>query len=150
VKAHAQYLAYVLRHKFFVYQEGRKLGVSRLQLILHDFQKFSPAEWSPYVAMFYGDDPEAAEDAFDRAWLHHQKLGGKHHWQWHILPLDDGGFKALAMPDRYRREMLADWKGAGRALGKSDTKAWYLANRDRIVLHPDTRLWAEEALECAS
>lgn len=46
---------------------------------------------------------------------------------------------AMPMPNRYRDEMLADWIGAGRALGKPDTRAWYHANRDKIILHPDTQ-----------
>lgn len=50
------------------------------------------------------------------------------------------------MPLVYRREMLADWIGAGRALGKPDTKAWYLANKDKMKLHGDTRAWIESKL----
>lgn len=52
----------------------------------------------------------------------------------------------LPMPDCYRREMLADWRGAGLALGKPDTRGWYLANRENIQLHPETRAWVEEQL----
>lgn len=53
---------------------------------------------------------------------------------------------ALPMPDKYRREMLADWRGAGMAQGKPDTTAWYKENRDKIILHPETREWVEEEL----
>lgn len=57
---------------------------------------------------------------------------------------------ALDMPLRYRKEMLADWRGAGRAItGKNDPKEtakWYLENKRRIVLHPDTRKWVEDQL----
>ena len=152
---HFKYLRYVLRHKWFVYQEGRKLGVSRLQLLFHDWQKFTPTEWFPYVETFYGDkpsprrkdggyDPNAVSDAFDRAWLHHQTVGGKHHWQYWVLPKDDGTLKALEMPDRYRREMVADWRGAGKAItGSNDSRKWYAANRDNQVLHPATRAWVD-------
>ena len=52
----------------------------------------------------------------------------------------------LPMSDRYRREKLADWRGAGRALGRPDTREWYLENRDNIQLHPDTRAWIERQL----
>jgi hypothetical protein len=154
VTAHLKYLWYVLRHKWFVYVEGRGLDVARLQLLAHDWQKFTPAEWTPYVQTFYGPkpsprradggyDPNAVSDAFDRAWLHHQKVGGKHHWQYWVLPLDDGDYKVLPIPDRYRREMLADWRGAGRALGKPDTRGWYEVNQHNIWLHPETREWVE-------
>lgn len=50
------------------------------------------------------------------------------------------------MPDVYRREMLADWRGAGQALGFPDTAAWYAKNKDNIKLHQDTREWLEEEL----
>lgn len=53
------------------------------------------------------------------------------------------------MPDVYRREMLADWRGAGRALGNPDTRAWYLANYHKIKLHDDTRMWLDVQLDCA-
>lgn len=144
MSAHWLYLKYVVRHKWFVYRAGRLLGVSRLQLLIHDWQKFTRAEWGPYVRYFYSDTPD--QDAFDRAWLHHQKLGGKHHWQYWVLREDDGSTKALEVPDRYRREMLADWRGAGLALGKPDTAAWYEANREKMVLHDSTREWIEAHL----
>jgi hypothetical protein len=55
------------------------------------------------------------------------------------------------MPDRYRREMLADWRGAGRAItGQDNTRAWYLKNRENIWLHPTTRTWVEHQLELDS
>lgn len=50
---------------------------------------------------------------------------------------------ALPMPEKYRREMLADWRGAGRAYGNNDTAGWYEKNAAQIVLHPDTREWVE-------
>ncbi len=50
------------------------------------------------------------------------------------------------MPDVYRREMLADWRGAGMALGFPDTLGWYTKNRDNLKLHPETRAWIEAQL----
>src|SRR5690349_4010162 len=124
---HWRYLLYVVRHKWFVYRAGRALGVGRWQLVVHDWSKFRPSEWMPYANFFYGPKPKPVRDAtgyykptdtgdeaFDFAWLLHQKRN-PHHWQWWLLPEDDGGVKVLPMPDRYRREMLADWRGAGLA-----------------------------------
>ncbi|GMU26398.1 MAG: hypothetical protein AMXMBFR16_13030 [Candidatus Uhrbacteria bacterium] len=51
-----------------------------------------------------------------------------------------------AMPDVYRREMLADWIGAGRALGKPKTWEWYEANKDNMLIHTETRAWIEAEL----
>lgn len=60
--------------------------------------------------------------------------------KWHEVGFPD------PMPDVYIREMVADWRGAGRAAGKTDTAAWYEKNRDKIILHPDTRQRVEELL----
>jgi hypothetical protein len=156
---HLRYLRYVLRHKWFVFIACCKLGVP-WRGIAHDMSKFAPSEWFPYAEHFYGGNRDihfgrdksgyyragdTGDMLFDFAWLYHQKRN-PHHWQWWVLPLDDGGQKILPMSDSYRKEMLADWYGAGRALGKPDTQAWYLANKDKMLLHPDTRQWIEAQL----
>jgi hypothetical protein len=160
---HLKYLWYVLRHKYYVLIECYKLGILWRGL-LHDLSKFSPSEWFPYVDYFYGNYPvfkelpagiksqyfgktqEDVERYFDIAWLNHQNLN-KHHWQWWILQEDDGGTKALEMPEVYRKEMLADWRGAGKAInGFDDTYNWYLNNKDKMILHDNTREWIEEML----
>lgn len=116
---------------------------------------------------------ETAE--FARAWMLHQHRN-KHHWQYwlkagntplpftNILVWDRGNSSMVldgevfnwdiagtisvreAMPNTYLREMLADWRGAGQALGKPDTAAWYEANKDQMKLHPETRWWIEAQL----
>ncbi len=70
------------------------------------------------------------------------------HWQYWILTKDDDGKpNCLPMPDKYRREMLADWHGAGRAdTGEENTKEWYIKNYDNIQIHKETRLWIESQL----
>jgi len=55
-------------------------------------------------------------------------------------------FGALPMPERYILEMVADWRGAGRAYGKNDTIAWYLNHHDNQIMHPDTRARVEHLL----
>jgi hypothetical protein len=56
-----------------------------------------------------------------------------------VLREDSGKTKILEMPERYRREMFADWKGAGRAMGKgNDVRVWYEKNRENILLAPTT------------
>lgn len=156
MKAHLRYLWYVLKHKWYVFLACLSYGLV-WQGITHDWSKFLPDEWGPYVSHFYGPKPPrgqasgyfhkpGANTAFDVAWNHHQKRQ-PHHWQYHLLFRDDGTVEALPMPDRYRKEMLADWRGAGRAQGTPDTRGWYLANRDKMRLHPNTRAWVEEQLQ---
>jgi hypothetical protein len=156
VLRHWQYLKYVVRHKVFVLLEGLKIGPGRwylwpawlLILLVHDWDKFTPSSWSAYARTFYGPDGSKQYEpgeGFSVAWLHHQHIN-KHHWQRWIIVWDHGRHDYLPMPDIYRREMLADWRGAGRALGKTDTAEWYKANRDGIRLETSTRKWVEDQL----
>lgn len=217
MKPHLQYLWYVLRHKWFVFVAGLHLRVPLMQLITHDWSKFLPSEWGPYVAYFYGEKltdeevrranyiamfPKSQAEIkadFDRAWNHHQKRQ-PHHWQYWLLITDQPGsdwalwshndplgpfilaYKkeavgefydderpmtenrryllasnvrtalnrapvALPMPERYVREMVADWCGAGRAItGKWEVAQWYTKTRDHIILHPSTRRLVEDLI----
>jgi len=155
--AFAKYLSYVVRHKWFVFLEAVRLGIPWLGLV-HDMSKLLPAEWGPYQRFFYGKRAKPRRDgtgyfsptdtgdaAFDFAWLLHQKRN-RHHWQWWLLPEDDGGTKVLEMPMRYRLEMLADWRGAGRAQGTAGVAAWYVTNKHKMRLGPATRAFIEAAL----
>lgn len=216
MRAHFKYLWYVVRHKWFVFVAGLRLRVPVWQLITHDWSKFLPSEWGPYVAYFYGNYPEydpadpwkwnrrgyhgpttyEVKQWFDRAWNHHQKRQ-PHHWQYWLLTTDKPGedwalwqmsppigpytlaYKnkpvaelpdddrpmeenarylfagelcatlnrapvPLEMPERYVREMVADWMGAGRAItGRWEVAAWYAKTRNHIILHPETRAKVE-------
>ena len=149
LKRHVAYLKYVTRHKWYVWQEGRKLGVPIYLLLLHDMSKLNPREYCAYARTFYGRDGrhryvENVEFAY--AWNHHQKCN-KHHWQYWVLRWDRGESTPLEMPDKYRREMLADWRSASRCLSGSDTVSeWYNKNYINLILHPATRQWIEEQL----
>lgn len=147
---HLKYLWYVIRHKWYVFVECVKLGIP-LQGILHDLSKFLPDEWIPYANFFYGNYPdEEAKDRIEieflKAWLRHIHRNPHHHQYW-VLREDSGRVLPLDMPMKYRKEMLADWIGAGKAQGHgNDVHEWYAENRDKMFLHPDTRKWIEERL----
>lgn len=156
MKAHWKYLKYVLRHKWYVFLACLELGVPIWTAILHDWDKFLPDEWFPYVHFFHNPDgtpkqrrdktgyykpDDTGDSAFDWAWFLHAKRN-KHHWQWWVLPTEFEN-KALPIPDLFRREMLADWIGAGKAQGKAKTWEWWEANKHKMELHPETRAWLE-------
>ena len=156
---YGQYLWYVVRHKWFVMIECFKLGVY-WQGMTHDISKLLLSEFLPYMEHFYGSKigigrgrdetgyykpTDTGDRAFDFAWLLHQKRN-KHHWQWWVLPEDEGGLKVLEMPLKYRQEMLCDWRGAGKAQGRPDTLAWYRKNGSRMALGDKTREWIEKTL----
>jgi len=162
MKKFFRYMSYLLRHKYFVAKECFK---NRLywQGIIHDLSKFRRDEFVPYMNYFYDHKDEinrgrdesgyykptdTGDKAFDFAWLLHQKRN-KHHWQWWILPEDNGGVKVLEMPYKYMLEMLCDWKGAGMAQGNKyagGVEAWYWRNRDKMQLHPNTRAYIEQII----
>lgn len=153
-----RYSSYVIRHKWFVFVECYKLGIPWLGIV-YDISKFLPSEFIPYVNYFYGkkdEDIKKGRDStgyykpydtgnvsFDFAWLLHQKRN-KHHWQWWILPMDEEGIKIMDIPMKYRKEMLADWRGAGKAQGTPNTKKWWETNKHKIQIREDVRQWVEE------
>ncbi len=162
MKAHWLYLKYVLRHKWHVFVASRKVGnVSLLSALWHDWDKFTPQMWSAYVNNFHRNHPsekdlkleainivytkEQAKTAFALAWNDHQKRN-KHHWQYWMITWDKGNTECLEMPKEHAYEMVADWMGAGKALGKPDTLKWYTENKDSIQLHPNTRMLIERVL----
>ncbi len=142
------YLKNLLRHKYFVYQAGRELGLPMLRLIIHDWDKFGPQMFIAYACAFFrpdGTKQYVETEAFERTWNRHQKVS-KHHWQAWVLMEDSGAIKVLKMPDMDMREMLADWRGAGRAYGNPDTAGWYEKTKHARKLHPETQAWIEAQL----
>jgi hypothetical protein len=174
-----RYLRYLLRHKWFVMIECFGRGLY-WQGLTHDLSKLFPSELVPYTNFFYGNtqplnthgasgvgNPKAprrdktgyykptdtGDKAFDFAWLLHQKRN-RHHWQWWILPEDEGGVKVMEMDEKSRIEMLCDWIGAGKAQGHFsppndpmlETRNWYEANGHKMQLHAETRKWVERTI----
>ena len=161
-----KYLNYLLRHKWFVFVECCKVGII-WRGFWHDFSKFYPSEFIPYAKFFYGrgcpkeykkmkcdgmkcnaisvNMPTGCRK-FDNAWLSHQRRN-PHHWQYWILREDKEIIKKLPMPINYAKEMICDWKGAGKAQKNPlSTKEWYNANKEKIKLADSTRNWVEENL----
>lgn len=137
------YIRYILRHKWYVFIVGLKYKVPIWQLLVHDLSKFLPSEFFPYMEYFYG---ARNQEKFDRAWNYHQKRN-KHHWQYWTYTQDSGATITIEMPEKYRREMLADWDGAGIAKsGKADSKNWYIQHKDIYQFHPKTRALVEKDL----
>jgi hypothetical protein len=162
-----RYLSYIIRHKWWLFVSGVRYGAPLWRIIIHDLSKLTPSEFFPYAVYFYGkaptgvpagsmDRPNVAANiadekarrraAFDRAWLLHQHRS-PHHWQFWVLRNDDGGTRALPMPDHFIREMVADWAGAGRTItGTWEVYEWYKKNAEKMLLHHDTRARVHELL----
>ena len=163
------YLNYIFRHKFYVAQECFKRGLY-WRGIIHDWSKFLPDEFFPYAESFYGigkysDEFEVSyvktflaetgkvipfnktklgvRQAFNKSWMLHQRRN-KHHHQYWVLREDSGNVFAIEMPVKYATEMVCDWIGAGKAInGKNDVVSWYEKNKDKMILHENTRKFVE-------
>lgn len=134
-----------LIHKWFVFVAGLRTGAPLWLLFIHDWSKFTPAEAPHYGRQLFGtkDDPIG----FSKACLHHQNLN-PHHWEYWIPRIEDdrGGFRdgdPLPMPEKYVREMVADWMGAGRVYEGEWPKScnnwpWFEHNFPMLKLHPET------------
>ena len=149
MKRHVNYLKYVIRHKWFVFIASRKVKCSLFRALVHDLSKFLPSEWFPYAWTFYRQDGSkryCPTPEFDMAWNHHQKRN-KHHYQYYILQEDSGDVKVLKIPVKYVKEMVADWMGAGKAItGKWEVKEWYKKNKNKMVMHNESRHLVEQIL----
>ena len=146
MKKNLLYLRYIAIHKWYVLVECIKYGLYWRGMV-HDLSKLLPSEFVAYREYFYGDLAkeyrQACVDPFDYAWNRHQKRN-KHHWQYWLLKQDNGGLRPLEIPLVYRMEMVADWRGAGKAVnGKDDVLKWYTANRLKMIIAPRTREWIE-------
>lgn len=118
------------------------MGVPLLGII-HDVSKFLPDEAIHYVK---SSDNMSKEDFIriqNKGFFHHQKRN-KHHWHYWVF-VSEIGFEILDMPDRYRREMLADFYAFEKKSG-IDTKKMYLSRKEKMLLHSETREWLENQL----
>lgn len=134
------------KHKWFVFIAGLKTKTPIWQLIIHDWSKFTPSELPHYARQFYGtaDDPEG----WLRCWIHHQNYN-PHHWEYWFTRSSGRTFHendAAPMPEKYVREMIADWLGASRAYEgrwpeSLQSYSWYQKNFPSIYskIHSETR-----------
>jgi len=153
------YLKVVLRHKYYVYKACRIMKVPWWIAVVHDWRKFLPREFIPYAHNFYNADgskrtvrdktgaydPAAQANAFQLAWLDHQRA--RHHWQAWCVIGDGGKLSPMTMPEIFVRELVADWMGAGAAYDNYSPQGWYKANKDSLVVTPSTTMLIERLLQ---
>lgn len=142
-----KYLLLTIKHKWYVLLIGLKLKANLWDLVCHDLSKFTPEELPHYQRQFFGSKDQPLQ--FTYAWNHHQKHN-KHHWEYWIPVTGHsrGGYsdgQPIPMPERYVREMVADWMGAGRAYDSEYPNVmhweWFDKNQAKIMshCHPDTK-----------
>jgi hypothetical protein len=144
-----KYLWLTIRHKWFVFIYGLKVGCPIWRLITHDISKLSWKEYPHYNRQFFGDKSDQV--GFQMAWLHHQHVND-HHWEFWIPPTrHDRGTprgedcEPLPMSLPAVQEMVSDWMGASHVYGRKavDINNWPWLDQQWPVIsrrmHPETR-----------
>lgn len=158
-----KYLAwfkYLTKHRWYVMLECFKKGIY-LRGLLHDIDKYLPYQFIPYANYHFNSDGSRINrrdstghyDAFESGdtefemsiYLHWRR--SKHHWESWVIPHNDSKYKVFPMDMTTIKEMICDWKGAGKANGTPDIIKWYKANKEKLILHPDTREIVENLLK---
>ena len=130
----------------FDFPEEDKAEIEEL-ISVHDMSKYRTNEFFAYNDYFYGNNrTQEVEKDFNYAWLYHIH-SNPHHWQYWLLPEDDGDLKALDMPIQYIIEMICDWWSF--SWSKNDLFEifrWYEKNKDNQNLSDKTRKVVEDIL----
>lgn len=150
----------VLRHKWYVFVYCAYAG-HPWRGFMHDWSKFSPAEFLGSVRYFNGRRSPVGlcrdVEGYSFAWLHH-KGRNKHHFEFWTDVVDPQGFHAkrpgqffpIAMPFPYALESICDTIAASRAYnGKKFSYEvlfrWWERRQEHspVSMHPKTKLFAD-------
>ena len=143
--SHLKYATYIVRHKFYVGQECFKRGLI-LRGIVHDYDKLFPSRWNAYRNNFSNGTPDKeAQEKYRLSWRRHVTMND-HHWQHWVSVHDNGEVRAHEMTEVARKEMLADWIGAHKAIGGTSLRGWWLERKDTIIMAPKTKRWIDQEL----
>lgn len=69
-----------------------------------------------------------------------------HHWQWWVSIHDDGEVRPHEMSEVARKEMLADWIGAHKAVKGKSLLRWFEEREATIIMAPKTKRWIKNEL----
>lgn len=118
-----------------------------IAIALHDNSKYQDDEFDAYCNYFYPcENFEADDEAFDYAWLLHQKRN-PHHWQYWVLIRDSGESVCMDMTPHEIANMLCDWHGFSAKDPHSTAYNWYYENKDNMMLSENTQEIVEILLE---
>ena len=134
----------VFKHKFYVFKYCCKMGIP-WQGFMHDWSKFSSIEFFESIKYYQKGrspiDVIKQIQGFSYAWQHH-KGHNPHHCEYWTIP-NKIEPKAIKIPDKYVRELIADYIAAGKTYqGNNFTYKneyeWWLKKKETLLLHPDT------------
>lgn len=131
----------ITKHKIKVFELCIKAGIS-FRGFMHDWSKYSPAEFFESAKYYHGDRSPIIyckqDKGYSKAWLHHKGRNKHHHEYWVDFSAEE---KAPIIPYKYTVEMICDGLAAGMIYAGKDwttdyeIKYW---NRTRhlIIINP--------------
>lgn len=139
-----QCLWHLFIHKGYVFYYGSMLNVSAWQLFTHDLSKLKPIQLKGYV-QYHANKTQKTQTFYNA--LHDHIRTAPHHWNYWVTVTTESTI-CLPMPDRYIREMVADWAAAGyQKLGYFDLVDYYKEYGPRMILHAETRERVERYID---
>ncbi len=117
-------------HKYNVAIECIKMGLY-WHAITHDISKLLPSEFFAYTERFHGDGKNRRE--LDQAWVFH-KNRNRHHWDYWVK----GGGTPIPMPEKYVKQLIADWRGMEKQKSFDSAIVYYAKTKHNMVLHKET------------
>lgn len=138
----------LLFHKLCVIRAGLWTKAPLWQLLIHDRSKFYPSEFPHYARKYVAKD-HSDPDGYLSCWVQHQNRN-PHHWEFWVtrpkssmLEFPEFYFKAAPMPEKYVREMIADWMGASRTYEGHwpdvHNWMWFDKHYPDMILHTTTK-----------
>ncbi|MDP3645939.1 MAG: DUF5662 family protein [bacterium] len=122
----------ILHHKWWIlFYEIKIGGIPLWRLIVHDWTKFSRAEFKPRFR-YQIQKVIGKESAEWKACVDHHHRHNAHHWQYWVR----NGI-AQPIPETYVREMIVDWLAADKTYCDGIT-SWLREEFPKMNLHQET------------
>lgn len=138
----------ITKHKIKVMQNCFRIGLYR-QGIMHDLSKYSWTEFRTGILYYDGTQSpntvERIETGLSKAWLHHKGRNRHHYEYWIDYSVEHPGeLCGCRMPYRYVAEMFCDRVAAskiykGSAYTDASAYEYFAPNKDRLLIHPESR-----------
>lgn len=142
-----QHFKTITRHRLLVLEGCFRIGLY-WQGLTHDLSKYTPTEFWIGARYFQGDrSPNGAERAdkgFSEAWMHHKGRNRHHYEYWTDMNPQTRTYEPVRMPRKYLAEQIMDRRAAckvyqGNAYTDSSAHEYFMASRERQLMHPENR-----------
>ena len=146
-----QHFKTITRHRMLVLAGCFRVGLY-WQGLTHDLSKYSPTEFLVGAKYYQGNSSpngaERREKGYSEAWMHHKGRNRHHYEYWTDMNFQTRKYESVQMPRRYLVEQIMDRRAAcmvyqGDDYTDSSAYDYFMASRERELMHPENRLELE-------